>query len=179
MPKGNPNIKNYSPIVDNSEVDIELNAIMVQNILESFEAKEPDLHKPDEVRQSIKDYFNRCISKGLRPGNMGLYNALGIDKNEAYDITHGRNPRKASVETIQLIKKAQKALAELRENLGSQGKLNPATLIFWQKNFDNFTDVQQIEIAADTMPKAQQTPEEIARQIEQDIPLEADYTVTE
>ena len=170
------NIKNYSPMVDNTEVDTELNAIMVQNILESFQAKEPDLHKADEVEYAIKDYFNRCITKGLRPGNMGLYNALGLGKTEVYDILNGRNPRKASLESIAIIKKAQKALSEFRESLGSQGKLNPATLIFWQKNFDGLEDVQRMEVAAETMPKAQQTPEEIARQIEQDIPIDAEYT---
>ena len=176
MPKGNMNIKNYSPIVDNSEVDVQENALYITLAKDIFNSPLPDLHKADEVEACINKYFDDCISKGLRPGNLGLYTCLGMNKNEVRDLIHGRTPRVASQDAIDLIKKAIKILSTFRELLGSQGKLNPATLIFWQKNFDGLEDVQRMEVAAETMPKAQQTPEEIARQIEADIPIDADYT---
>ena len=43
------------------------------------------------------------------------------------------------------------------------------------KNFDGLTDTQQIEVTAAPGPAATMTPEEIARQIEKDIPIDADY----
>ena len=179
MPKGNPNIKQYSPIVDNTEVDKELNAVMVQNIIESFNAPIPDLHKPEEVEQAITAYFKRCIDKGLRPGNLGLYNAIGLDRREVHELLNGRTPKVASSQTIGHIKKATKALSEFRESLGSQGKLNPATLIFWQKNFDGLEDVQRMEVTAQTQENAELSPDEIANKIESDIPVDVPYKETE
>ena len=69
---------------------------------------------------------------------------------------------------IEYLKKACKTMSSIRESLGSQGKLNPATLIFWQKNFDGLSDVQQVEIAA--VQQAVKSPEQIAAEIDDDIP---------
>ena len=179
MPRGNKDAYKNSIISAENEIDIQENAVFVSMAKDIFNTSIPDLHKPEEVETCINKYFDDCVSKGLRPGNLGLYTCLGLDKKEVFDLLAGRTPRKASVSSIELIKKACKAMSAYRELLGSQGRLNPATLIFWQKNFDGLEDVQRMELAADTMPKAQQTPEEIARQIEQDIPVDADYTVTE
>ena len=169
------NIKDYSPMVNNTEIEYELNKTMIECVLENFNSSKPDLHKPDEVEKAINGYFNNCISKGLKPGNLGLYNALDLTKTEVSDLLHGRNPLKASVESIRLIKKACKAMSEYREMLGSQNKLPVPTLIFWQKNYDGLEDVQRMEIAADNTPKADLSPDEIKAQIEQDIPLDVDY----
>ena len=66
-------------------------------------------------------------------------------------------------------------MAEYRELLGSEGKISPVTMIFWQKNHDGFTDVQQVEISTTGAPEADKTAAEIAAQIEQDIPVDAEY----
>ena len=55
------------------------------------------------------------------------------------------------------------------------GKVNPVTAIFWSKNFDGMEDQSRIEVTAQQGPAASMTPEEIARQIEKDIPIDADY----
>ena len=179
MPKGNPNIKNYSPIVDNTEIDKTENALLVSMALDVFNTPEPDLDKPDEVAKTIDRYFNSCISKGLRPGNLGLYTSLGLTKNNVRDLVQGRvktvEGKHVSSSTISHIKKAIKVLSLYRESLGSEGKLNPATLIFWQKNFDGLEDVQRMEVTANNAPEADKTAEEIAAQIEQDIPVDAEY----
>jgi hypothetical protein len=54
------------------------------------------------------------------------------------------------------------------------GKLNPATSIFWAKNFLSMSDSITIEARTDTAPAAALTPEQIAAQIEQDIPLDSE-----
>ena len=174
MPKGSSKGYLNAPIANNTEIDREENANMINCILESFESPIPDLHNEKEVEQAIKNYLKRCISRGLRPGNLGLYNALGLDKSDVYDIIHGRNPKRASVGTVQLLKKACKHMSEYRELLGSAGKLNPATLIFWQKNFDGLEDVQRVDVAPINNLQAEKTPEELQQIAEQDIPIDAE-----
>lgn len=82
---------------------------------------------------------------------------------------------KLSSSTIDLIKKAKVALSTYREMLGSTGKINPVTLIFWQKNYDGLEDKQTMEITPRQGLEADQTPEEISRQLEQDIPIDVDF----
>lgn len=176
MAKGNPKAYLNSHMCDNTEIDSSENAILVQYALDVFNTTSPDLSKPEEVEKTINSYFKNCISKGLRPGNLGLYASLGLDKNNVKDIlTRGFktvNGRTVNSASKSLIKSAIKAIGAYREMLGSQGKLNPATLIFWQKNFDGLEDVQRTEISVNQPLEAAQTPEQIAAKIEQDIPVD-------
>ena len=178
MAKGNSKGYLNSPMYDNTEVDYNENENMINMLLESFNTSVPDLDKPKEVEIAINAYFKSCISKGLRPGNMGLYSRLGLTKNDVKDLIQGRvktvEGRKVSIETISLIKKSQRALSEFREGLGSAGKLNPATLIFWQKNFDGLEDVQRVDVAPVNNLQAEKTPEELQQIAEQDIPIDAE-----
>ena len=174
MPKGNSKAYLNSPIYDNTEIDIQENANMVNCILESFNSPLPDLDKPQEVEKAINDYFKRCISRGLRPGNLGLYSSIGLNKNEVHNLINGRiksvNGKSVNVGSIDHIKKAIKQLSTFREMLGSQGKLNPATLIFWQKNFDGLEDVQRVDVSAVNQLQAEKTQEELAASVIDDIP---------
>ncbi len=175
MARGNPNIKNYSPMIDNSNMDIEENTKVIQYALDIFNSDIPDLSDSKQVEYAINNYFTNCINKGLRPGNLGLYASLGLDKRQVFELIHGRITKGASVDSIELIKKACKTLSSIREMLGSQGKLNPATLIFWQKNFDGLEDVQRIDIDANTQPKPEKSTEEIKKELVDNLPIESDY----
>lgn len=179
MPKGNKEAYKNFPLYDTSDTNIEENAILCQYALDVFNAKEPDLNNPDEVENAINNYFNNCISKGLRPGNLGLYASLGLDKDNVKNLIQGRiksvNGKSVNPASIAHLKKAKKALATFREMLGAQGKINPVTLLFWQKNYDGLTDVHQIEIDANSAPKPDLSPDEIAEKIEKDIPIDIDY----
>ena len=66
-----------------------------------------------------------------------------------------------------------------REGLALKGKLNPVTYIFMGKNYDGLADTQQIEVTAQPGQQASLSPEEIARQIEADIPIDAEFTEKE
>ena len=158
-----------------TEIDFDDNAILVQNTLESFLAKKPDLHNESEVKQAIEDYFKRCISKGLRPGNLGLYNALGINKKQAYDLLHGLTPKKASPASVEQLKKACDSLGEYRESLGSHNKITPPVLIFWEKNFDHLEDVQRVELDANSAPKSDVEQSKLLEMMEEEREAVADY----
>lgn len=164
-----------SPMSDNSIIDKEDNAIIIQYALDIFNSSIPDLSDCKQVELAINNYFHNCIEKGLRPGNLGLYASLGLDKRQVFEMVNGRITKGASRESIELIKKAQRTLSGIREMLGAQGKINPATLIFWQKNFDSLQDVQTIELDANTQPKQDKSPEEIKKELVDNLPIESDY----
>lgn|GEM_PF-6022965 len=175
MPKGNKQAFLNSPMVDNTSIDKEENALLINHCLDIFHMKEPDLSNSKEVESAINYYFNSCLSKGLRPGNMGLYTALGLERREALNLLQGRIKKNASPESLAYIKRACKALSLYRESLGSAGKLNPATLIFWQKNYDGLEDIQRIDIDANNAPKADMTADEIEQKLLEDLPIDSDY----
>lgn len=168
MPKGNKLAYLNSPIADNTPIDYDENRNMIEHCLEIFDRPIPDLSKPEEVKQAIDNYFRSCISRGLRPGNMGLYACFNLSARQVKELFEGKIKLNANYQSIEYLKKACKTMSSIRESLGSQGKLNPATLIFWQKNFDGLSDVQQVEIAA--VQQAVKSPEQIAAEIEDDIP---------
>lgn len=174
MAKGNPkaylnaNKGANSPVIGGKpDITDDENAAMIEFCLESFSAPIPDLNNPDDVFQAVSSYFKSCIDKGFKPGNMGLYARLNVSRQEINDIVHGR--RKINPASADIIKKALKTLSQLREMWGATGKLNPVTMIFWQKNYDGLTDTQTIEVSARDTSSAEQTPEEIAAALEADV----------
>jgi hypothetical protein len=174
MAKGNPkaylnaNKGANSPIINPKfEITDDENARMIQLCMDTFNHPIPDINNPTEVIDTINAYFQTCIDKGLRPGNLGLYAWLGLDRKDVNHILAGR--KKINAACVDIIKKAVKTLSTYRESLGSSGKLNPITLLFWQKNFDHMEDKQQIEVSARDTSTADQTPEEIAAALEADV----------
>ena len=148
---------------------------LTQQALDTFMLSvehEADLHNPESVRRAIIGYFETCQRNHLRPGNLGLYAALGMSKQDYHDVCNGRNKSKASPECIDLMKKATRAIGAYRESLASEGKINPVTYIFMAKNFDHLSDVQQVEVTARPATDPQLSPDEIQKQIEKDIPID-------
>lgn len=149
---------------------------ITKHAIELFEAPAPDLHNPEEVKQAIYNYFDSCDRHGVRPANLGFYAALGLSKQDYNNIVTGKSKSKASPACIDLMQKTHRILSSYREALAMNGKVNPVTAIFWSKNFDGMTDSTTLNISADRGPEAQRTPSEIAKQIERDIPIDAEYT---
>ena len=179
MPKGSRTGKdgNNSPIIGDNGITATPEELreLTRHALELFDAPAPDLHNAEEVRAAIMAYFRSCDRHGVRPANLGLYAALGLTKQDVSNILTGKSKHKVSPESLDLLKKAKLTLSTYRESLALTGKLNPVTAIFWSKNFDGMQDQTQIEVTAQAGPAATMTPEQIARQIEKDIPIDADY----
>lgn len=163
---------NGSPMIPTGNINMnnDENAAMCAYALNIFHAPDVNLDDPEEVSDAIDGYFKDCINRGLRPGNLGLYASLGLSKQDVSNAIRGYS-KKLSPPVIDLLKKAKVALSTYREMLGSTGKINPVTLIFWQKNYDGLEDKQTMEIAPRKDLEADKTPE----QIEQDIPIDADF----
>lgn len=141
--------------------------------LSLFENNTPDLHNESQVYDAIVQYFSTCERKGIRPGNMGLYAALGITRQDYNNMVTGKSRTKASPAAIDTMKRATRAISAFREGLAAEGKIHPTTYIFMSKNFDGLEDVTRLEVSADSEQTAKQTPDEIAKQIESDIPIDS------
>ena len=135
----------------------------------------PDLHNPDEVQKAIISYFETCKAHGVKPGNLGLYASLGMSRQDFNNVISGKSKSKVSPVCIDMIKRASRAVGVYREGLALEGKIHPTTYIFMGKNYDGMEDYTRLEVSQVQETDARLSPEEIAKQIEKDIPVDGDY----
>lgn len=95
----------------------------------------------DSLEERFNMYIQFCINNDMKIGNQACYFALGINKDDVYDWTHGR---KGTPRHSDFIKKVREFCAAYREFLMQDGKVNPVTGIFWQKNYDGLKDQQDL-----------------------------------
>lgn len=177
MPRGGSKKGGNNPLFGDNQITATPDELrqLTRHALELLDAKTPDLFNVDEVNETVYNYFKSCDRNGVRPSNLGLYAAIGLSKQEVHNIVSGRDKNKVSPAVCDLLKKCKRILSTYRESLVMAGKVNPVTAIFWAKNFDGMEDSTRIEVSADSNQRANLTPEQIARQIEQDIPIDSDY----
>ena len=87
------------------------------------------------------DYVSLCFERDVRVTNQVAYFAMGITRDDVYDWENGRS---RSPEHSALIKKVKIFCGSYREMLGADGKLNPVTLVWWQKNYDGLVDKSEV-----------------------------------
>ena len=179
MPRGNKaGNTSKSPFIENGNVSATPAEIsnLADYALHVFTADTPDLHSVEETRAAIITYFENCAQHGIRPANLGLYASLGLSRQDFNNIITGKSKSRVNPACIDVLKKAARAVGVYREGLAMTGKINPVTYIFMGKNYDGLSDTQTLEVTAnhDNTPKL--SPEEIQKQIEQDIPIDTNYT---
>lgn len=96
------------------------------------------------MRQQLEDYIDLCVEKGVKPGNLACYAAIGIDKQIAYDWMHNRNGIQEQFDFIRLV---QGVCAVSRECLGSDRQISAELVKFWQKNYDGLKDESSFVVA--------------------------------
>ena len=113
------------------------------------------------LRKRFYDYLDLCVKYNMKVGNMAAYAAIGIDKADAYEWSNRNlgNPART-----RFIKKVQKVCAMYREGLMEDGKVNPVTGIFWQKNYDGMKDQQEVVLTPNTSPLGEQKDAEALKQ---------------
>ena len=97
-----------------------------------------------EMEDRFWRYVQICLERDIRVTNQAAYLAMGISRD---DVHHWENGISRTPEHCTLIKKVKAFCGAYREMLGANGKLNPATLIWWQKNYDGMKDVQEVVIS--------------------------------
>ncbi len=136
--KGHQNWKK-SPVIGDNGVktkpgdNTRINKIM----LDIMRWGEVDTSNVKELEKRFEQFIEYAMMNDMRVTNMITYYALGIDKQTASDWRVGRT---RGPEHKDFIKKVDKFCSSYREFLGVDGKLNPITLVWWQKNYDGFVD---------------------------------------
>lgn len=120
-----------------------------------------DINDVAEMERRFQHYLECCIKYDKKPSNLNAYLAIGINKNQAYDwanVNTKMNPARTN-----FIKKVMKICAAYRENLMADGKINPVTGIFWQKNYDGLRDQQELVVQANNPIGDQKSAEELSQ----------------
>ena len=107
--------------------------------------KEPlDINDVEEMQKRFEHYLYTCAKYDMKVGNLGAYTAIGITKEQAQRFEEGvkANPARSS-----FIKNVRQFCAMYREGLMGDGKVNPVTGIFWQKNYDGFRDQTEMVVS--------------------------------
>lgn len=134
-----------------------------------------DLNSDEEVEDRIIQYFQYCFDNDIKPGVEGMALAIGVDRKTIWDWEVGRSRSQAGSSRSDLIKKAKQILADYMENLTQNGKINPVTAIFLMKNHFGYRDQQEINVTAGSALGEGLSPEEIAKRLPKDIPIDVDY----
>ncbi len=118
--------------------------------LETFNAPRIDINNPTEVKERIEWYLKRCQTADMKPGVVGLANALGVSRKTLWAWKAGTIGKTINDESIDLIKKAYDFLEELWEDYMMNGKVSPPNGIFLGKNHYNYVDQSEVVVTPNT-----------------------------
>ena len=143
-----PTKRNYrnSPVINdhNPELAKGYNSNYITFMREILPTEPTDYNNIEQLQARFDHYIDCCQRYDMKVSNLSAYAAIGIDKKTAYDWLHRvKDKRKTD-----FIKGVQMVCAMYREQLMADGKVNPVTGIFWQKNYDGLKDQQEVIVEA-------------------------------
>ena len=104
-----------------------------------------DFNNVPAVQERIEWYFTRCFQNDMKPGVVGLANALGVDRKTLWSWKTGIR-RETNAALVDTIKKAYNLLEEMWEQYMQNGKISPPNGIFLGKNNFDYRDEQQVVV---------------------------------
>ena len=113
--------------------------------LESMRLPKLNYDDLDAVGKRIEWYFERCATQDMKPGVVGLANALGVDRITLWSWKAGTR-RADNPKFTELIRQAYGFLEEMWEMYMQNGKISPPNGIFLGKNNFNYKDVQDVVV---------------------------------
>lgn len=141
----------------------QLNGVINGFVLEIMKlGKGCNLNDPDDMMRCFLTYVKMCEMYGMKITNQAAYLSMGISRQYACELRKGvrraKDPRyKELIEQVDMI------CSTTREVLMSENAVNPITAIWWQKNYDKMTDVQQVEVTTkDPLGEQGKSAQEIA-----------------
>lgn len=135
-----PDAKTPKGIIADNHPDLPdgYNTKMIQFMMEIMPTEKLDVWDVDEMERRFLNYLRVCAERDVKVGNQAAYFAIGIDKDTVRDwIQQDPNMRN---QRTRFVKKVKQICGMTRENLMQDGKINPVTGIFWQKNYDGLKD---------------------------------------
>lgn len=147
------------------------NAKLISFMLAIQPKEKLDINDVDEMERRFQHYLEMCVAYDVKVGNQGAYVAIGITKQQAWEWENivKSNPRRCD-----FIKNVRLFCGMYRENLMQDGKVNPVTGIFWQKNYDGLKDQQEVVLTPNNPLGEQKDAESLKQKY-----LEDTYGVTE
>lgn len=142
------------------------NAKYIEFALASWNMPKIDLDSDEEVEERINWYFKRCLENDMKPGVVGLANALGVTRQTLWNWQNGS--ARAKGRRFDLIKKAYGFLEELWEDYMMNGKVSPPNGIFIGKNHFSYRDVVDVAVAPRNDAENDYSAEDIAKRYLED-----------
>lgn len=142
------------------------NAKYIEFALASWNMPKIDLDSDEEVEERINWYFKRCLENDMKPGVVGLANALGVTRQTLWNWQNGSV--RAKGKRFDLIKKAYGFLEELWEDYMMNGKVSPPNGIFIGKNHFSYRDVVDVAVAPRNDAENDYSAEDIAKRYLED-----------
>ena len=148
------------------------NTKYMQVSMQLFNLPSIDLHKPEQVRDRLVEYFAIHSAADMKPTVAGMAMALGVDRRRLWEIKVDVPDRNQGLpnETRDLIKKAYDFLETLWENYMHNGKINPVSGIFLAKNNFGYQDKVEHVITPNMNNSADYSAEDIRARYLSDSP---------
>ena len=135
-----PNSKDKKPRKRKTTTnETDYNARQIDFGIEIAAQTRADKNDVPEMRRRFENYLVKCKEYGIQVGNISAYTAIGISRGEAYQFER----QTTNPELSDFIRYVRSFCAVQRELLMLNNKVNPATGIFWQKNYDGLKDQQE------------------------------------
>jgi len=128
-----------------------------------------DIRDYDAVQQRLGEYFAIYNEADTKPTVAGMANALGIDRQRLWSITHdapwnGRGELPNIPKSVSdLIKKAYRILEEMMENYMQNGAINPVMGIFMAKNHFGYKDQTEYVVTPNVRQDTELDAEDIRK----------------
>lgn len=128
-------------------------------------AKGADINNIDTLYECVEHYIKFCLEHHVAITNLGCYGACGVSKVTITDWAHGRYRAAQDPRYKEFAIRVRQLCSVNREQMMAEGKLNPIIAIWWEKNFDGFTD-RPGDIVNDSEEVEALTAAEIAKKYE-------------
>jgi hypothetical protein len=102
-------------------------------------AKKADRNNIETLYNCLFEYLELCRKYNVKLSNLGAYNACGLSRENITQWATGKK-RKGNPEYAKFANFVRSICAQYRETLMIEGKVSPIIGIWWQKNFDHFSD---------------------------------------
>lgn len=116
------------------------NTRYIQVIIETHKiAQDANENDISTLYDCLNRYIEMCRDYDVKLTNMGAYQACGLSRDKVDYWASGKR-RSNDPEYARFAQLIRAVCSEYREIVMAEGKLNPVTGIWWQKNYDRFQD---------------------------------------
>ena len=120
------------------------NSRYISHSLELYRLGKVDMSDPVAVENRVGEYFEICTKNDMKPSVAGLAVALGIGRQQLWNIRTGASGKNAEV--CDTLKRACELLDQQMVDYMQNGKINPVAGIFLMKNNFGYTDKQEVVV---------------------------------